>query len=198
MTGRTFTGVTTGYTYDNNFFLKQINLASGSNSVVTPITADADSLVTGYGPFAFTRSGPAGAASQISDSVLAENVTYDSLGRVATRTHTVNGTSIYSIQLSYDSIGNISEKVETVSGNQTTWDYTYDADGQLTGVKKNGVDKELFTYDVDGNRTGYNRPGDWNIAADFDAQDRITSQGGVTYQFNADGQLTQRGQDTFQ
>ena len=98
VTGRTFTGVTTGrftYTYDNNFFIKQIDLASGSNSVVTPITRDADGLVTGYGSFTFTRSGPAGAVSQLSDIALAENVTYDSLSRVATRTHTVNGISIW-------------------------------------------------------------------------------------------------------
>lgn len=110
----------------------------------------------------------------------------------------MNGQSVYSIQLTYDNISNISRKVETVAGVQTTWDYAYDADGQLTGVKNNGVDKELFGYDVNGNRTSYNRPGDWTVSAEFDAQDRITRQGGVTYQFNADGQLIQRGQDTFQ
>jgi RHS repeat-associated protein len=36
------------------------------------------------------------------------------------------------------------------------------------------------------------------VSADYDSQDRLVHQDGVTYQFNADGQLTQRGTDTFQ
>ena len=182
VTGRTFTGVANGqftYTYDNNFFLKQIDLASGSNSVTTPITRDADGLVTGYGPFTFTRSGPAGAVSQISDTALNISDTYDSLGRVSSRTHTVNGKNIYSIQLSYDSIGNISQKTETISGvpgatssSVYTWSYTYDPDGQLLQAQTNGI-SELYGYDPDGNRTSYERPGQWQLSSGYDSQDRL-------------------------
>ncbi|HEY6873326.1 MAG TPA: RHS repeat-associated core domain-containing protein [Geobacteraceae bacterium] len=203
VTGRTFSGVANGaftYTYDTNFFLKQINLVSGSNTITTPITRDADGLVTGYGPFTFTRSGPAGAVSRISDPAMNVAVTYDSLGRVAGRIHTVNGQTVYAIQLTYDNRGNISRKVETVSGTPTTWDYIYDADGQLTAATMNGAPWEIYSYDVNGNRTGYQMPGPggWTLGASFDAQDRIIQQGQTTYQFNADGQLTQRGSDTFQ
>jgi RHS repeat-associated protein len=202
VTGQTFTGVANGaftFAYDNNFFLKQIGLVSGSNTVTTPITRDADGLVTGYGPFTFTRTGPAGAVSQIINGT-AMNVafTYDTLGRVSNRTHTVNGVTVYSIQLSYDSTGNISRKIETVPGVQTTWDYTYDADGQLVKTKKNGLDAETFDYDVNGNRTSYQRANVGTFVADYDSQDRIIGQGGVTYQFNSDGQMIQRGPDTFQ
>jgi len=203
VTGRTFTGAANGqfsYTYDNNFLLKQINLASGSNSVATPITRDADGFVTGYGPFTFTRGGPGGSVTGISDAVSDVAVIYDNLGRLSTHTHTVNGRKIYSIQLSYDSRGNISQKVESVAGAPAvTWKYKYDADGQLVQTLKNGVNQEQYEYDVNGNRTSYRRP-DWTgaLLSEFDVQDRIVRQGGVTYQFNSDGQLTQRGSDTFQ
>ena len=201
VTGESFVGVANGnftFTYDNNFFLTQMQLASGSDSVVTPLTRDPDGLVTGFGPFTFTRQGPAGAVSQISDPVMNIAVTYDTLGRIASRTHTVNGQTVYAIQLSYDSRGNISQKTETVSGTSTTFEYEYDQDGQLVQVKKNGAAAEIFAYDVNGNRTSYDRPGEWKVAADFDGQDRIIGQGGVTYQFNADGQLTQRNSDPYQ
>ena len=196
VTGQTFSGADNGkfnYIYDNNFFLKQINLVSGTNSVMTPITRDADGLVTGYGTFSLTRSGPAGAVSQISDTAMNLLVTYDALGRVAGRTQTVKGQNIYSMQLTYDSLGNISRKVETVSGTPTTFDYTYDADGQLTSVYGNGSSWEHYTYDLNGNRA-LDVPG----TASFDAQDRIIQQLQTYYQFNSDGQLFLRNSDTFQ
>ena len=202
VTGRTFSGVANGaftYTYDNNFFLKQIKLVSGANTITTPITRDADGLVTGYGPFAFTRSGPARAVSGISGTALNVAVTYDSLGRVASRTHTVNGLIVYTIQITYDNRGNISRKVETMPGVQSnTRDYTYDADGQLTAVNLNGAAEELYSYDVNGNRTSYSQPGYWTVTASFDAQDRIQQQSQTSYQFNPDGQMSQRNSDTFQ
>lgn len=120
-------------------------------------------------------------------------VSYDTLGRVSKRTHTVNGRAVYAIELAYDTRGNISRKTETVSGVPTTFEYAYDPDGQLVQVKKHGAAAEIFTYDVNGNRTSYERPGEWKVVAEFDGQDRITGQGGVSYQFNADGQLIQRG-----
>jgi RHS repeat-associated protein len=200
VTGESFVGVANGnftFTYDNNFFLTQMQLASGSDSVITPLTRDPDGLVTGFGPFTLTRQGPTGAVSQISDPGLNIAVTYDTLGRIASRTHTVNGRTVYAIQLSYDSRGNISKKTESVSGVPTIFEYAYDQDGQLVQVKKNGAAAEIFAYDVNGNRTTYDRPGEWKVVAEFDGQDRIIGQGGNTYQFNADGQLSQRNTDTY-
>jgi RHS repeat-associated protein len=124
-------------------------------------------------------------------------VTYDSLGRVSNRTHSVNGQTAYAIQLAYDTRGTISRKTETVSGVTTTFEYAYDQDGQLIQVKKQGAAAEIFTYDVNGNRTSYERPGEWKVVAEFDGQDRIIGQGGVTYQFNADGQMIQSGSEAY-
>jgi len=204
VTGQTYSGSANGqfvYTYDNNFFLNQITLTSGTDTVVTPIIRDidADGLVTGYGSFTYNRTGPAGAVKVISDGTLNVAITYDPSGRLSSRTHTVNGTTIYAIQLEYDERGNIDHKTETLNGTSTTWIYGYDEDGQLTTSSINGVAVEVHLYDENGNRTDYTSQwSSWPVSATYDRQDRLQQQGGVAYQFNADGQLTQRGTDTFQ
>lgn len=201
VTSRAFSGAANGkfaYTYDNNFFLKQIVTTSGSNTVTTPIMRDADGLVTAFGPFSFTRGGPAGAVSKINDTALTIDVTYDNLGRVASRTHSVAGKNIYSVQFTYDNTGNIVRKAENIPDMPVTWEYTYDVDGQLVQTKKNGADEEIFGYDVNGNRISSQRSGQSAVLAEYDDQDRLVQQGGVHYWFNQDGQLTQRGADTFQ
>jgi len=49
------------YGYDNNFYLTDMSLTSGSDTVDTPVGRDADGLLTGYGPFTVARGGPGGA-----------------------------------------------------------------------------------------------------------------------------------------
>lgn len=69
----------------------------------------------------------------------------------------------------------------------------------MTSTSINGVEVELHTYDANGNRTYYKPEwSSWPVLADYDIQDRLKQQDGVAYQYNADGQLTQRGTDTFQ
>jgi YD repeat-containing protein len=57
-----------------------------------------------------------------------------------------------------DDAGRITEQVETIGGTATTYDYTYDVDGNLAqvdatpaGGTKTTIEK--YTYDADGNRT---------------------------------------------
>jgi YD repeat-containing protein len=69
--------------------------------------------------------------------------------------------------------------------------YTYDADGQLTGVTVSGSAVESYIYDANGNRSAA------DAAATYDAADRLTSFGGVAYSFDSDGYLAARGADTF-
>jgi len=78
------------------------------------------------------------------------------------------------------------------------WAYAYDADSQLTQVRREGILVEQYGYDVNRNRTSRQLGNNPSQAATFDAQDRLIQQDGVNYQFNADGYLTQRGADTFQ
>jgi RHS repeat-associated protein len=186
-----FSGVATGeyrYAFDNNFWMTGVAL----DNVWTTLARDNDGLLTRYGPFTITRGGPAGAPSNLTDNTLNVSYTYDSSGRLATRTHTVAAIPVYSIQLGYDNVGRIAQKIETVSGIAHTFDYTYDLDGQLFEIRNDNVLVEQYSYDNNANRTST-----LTASATYDDQDRLIQQGGAVYTFDDDGYLTQRGTDTF-
>ncbi len=186
-----YSGVANGeyrYSFDNNFRIMSVAL----DNVWTTLARDNDGLLTRYGPFTITRNGPAGAPSALTDNTLSVSYTYDSSGRLFTRTHTVAAIPVYAIQLGYDNVGRISQKIETVSGTAHTFDYTYDLDGQLFEVRKDGVLVEQYGYDNNANRTST-----FSATASYDGQDRLIEQGGVAYTFDNDGYLTARGSDTF-
>lgn len=192
----TWSGVAAGeyqYSYDENFFLTEMVLESGLDTVQTSFTWDRDGMATGYGPFTLIRGGPGGALSQIDDSNHTMTIGYDSLARVQSRNQTINGHSTYDFVLTHNNVGRIVQKVETVDGDSHVFDYTYDADGRLTEVVRNGTLIESYTYDVNGNRLST-----LFATASYDSQDRLISYGDVSYAFDVDGYLTQRGSDTFE
>ncbi len=186
-----YSGVANGeyrYSYDNNFWVTGIAL----DNVWTTLARDNDGLLTRYGPFTITRSGPAGAPSNLTDNVLNVSYTYDSFGRPWTRTHTVAGQQVYQLALAYDNVGRISTKTEVVAGTSHVLDYTYDLDGQLVEVRRDSALVEQYGYDNNANRTNT-----LGATATYDEQDRLIQQGGVSYTFDDDGYLTVRGSDTF-
>ena len=182
------------YRYDNNFFLIGMRL---DDEPETTLIRDADGLLTGFGAFSISRGDPAGAVSQISNGILTISLEYDNIGRVAARTYIVNSQQTYQARFTYDNGGYIVQKVEVVEGIGTTYDYSYDKDKQLTEVKRDGTVVERYDYDVNGNRTSRQVGGNPDETANYDTQDRLLQQGSVTYHFNADGFLAQRGGDTF-
>ncbi|MDP2673555.1 MAG: RHS repeat-associated core domain-containing protein [Dehalococcoidia bacterium] len=195
VTGATWTGPAQGqfqYSYDNNFFLTGMTLNSGTDTLQHLLTRDTDGLVTDIGPFTITRSGPGGAPAAISDGTSTLTLGYDSLARTASRDHVANGQQAYNIQLTYDNVGRVLQKVETVGGTPHTYAYTYDADDRVVQVQRDATTVESYGYDLNGNRTST-----LSSSATYDTQDRLMQQGGVAYQFNADGFLSQRGSDTF-
>jgi RHS repeat-associated protein len=187
-----YSGLTSGtysYTYDNNRFLSRIGFVdSGGTSVSIPLSRDKDGLITGYGDFGIQRDGILGRPVSIQDKgagihTLQISYTFDSLGRLSGRTHTVNGIQIYGLNLTRDNTGRISRKTDG-----SAFDYVYDRDGQLKEARKDTVLVEQYAYDSNANRTST-----LIATAQYDIQDRITTQGGTTYQHNADGFMTLRG-----
>jgi RHS repeat-associated protein len=186
-----YSGVANGeyrYSFDNNFWVTGVAL----DNVWTTFSRDNDGLLTRYGPFTITRNGPAGAPSALTDNVLNVSYTYDSFGRPWVRTHTVAGQQVYQLTLAYDNVGRISTKTEAVAGASHVFGYTYDVDGQLFEVRKDGLLIEQYGYDNNANRTST-----LSTTATYDAQDRLIQQGGLSYTFDDDGYLTTRGSDTF-
>lgn len=196
VTGLAFSGVASGnysYTYDANFFLTGIGFSDGVDTFSLPLARDNDGLVVGYGDFAIDRDDALGRPLAVRDNgsgahPLQIDYTYDTLGRLTGRTHTVNGTEIFKLQLSRDNTGRIIQKKDGA-----TFDFVYDAEGRLIEVYKNGAGSpaEQYTYDANSNRIGTN-----GSTASYDEQDRILEQGGVDYQHDVDGFMTQRGSDT--
>jgi len=185
------------YSYNADFLPVSLNLQSGSESIQVPISRDADGLVIKYGPFEIKREGPNGSISSISDGVMLVTYEYDRLGRLAVKSHSVAQQQIYRLQIEYDALGRVSRRSETVGGSSHTYQYTYDADGQLTQVLRDGSPAERYTYDANGNRTLRQigtAPAD---AADYDADDRIQRLGSTLYSFDAVGAMIGRGSGTF-
>ena len=140
-------GVTTGttaYSYDNNFLASAINLTSGADTFNSAIARDDDGLITRFGPFSYTRTGPAGAVSSISDLTLNLTFSYDDLGRLSGKRHTVNDIPIFESTYSYDLAGRIGNTTETISGTSSAYQYIYDTDGQVVERKENGVSLEIL------------------------------------------------------
>ena len=185
------------YSYDANFQPISFKLQSGSEAVQIPIGRDADGLITKYGPFEFKRSGPNGAISSISDGVMELTYEYDALGRLAAKACSVARQQVYRLQVEYDALGRVSRRVETVGGGSLTYQYAYDADGQLIRVLQDGSPIEQYEYDANGNRTLHQLSTAAPERAEYDSDDRVLKQGGTAYAFDRSGLMVKRGGDTF-
>jgi RHS repeat-associated protein len=204
-TGLTTTGSAAGtftYGYDDNRFLTSMKLVSGAQTVNTGLTRDQDGLLTGYGPFAITRGGVNGAASAITGGGLALALGRDGHGRTSSRALAGAGTQRYREELEWSADGRIARMTENVDGASHTYDYTYDADGQLTKVERDAgtgaaAVLERYGYDDNGNRTSRRLGSDADETATYDDQDRLVSRGATAYTFDAAGFMTARGDDRF-
>ncbi|WP_028062594.1 RHS repeat-associated core domain-containing protein [Solirubrobacter soli] len=187
-----FTGAAAGkyeYTIGDRILPTSEKLTVGATEITRALAFDGDRLATKTGPFTIERSGPAGAVSKITDGKLALTYAYDTNGRPATRTLSVNGTERFFQKLTFDNTGHATAREERVEGAADALAYTYDGSGQLRTVKRGATLLEDNAYDASGNRMG--------DGAAFDDRDRLTSRGGKAYTWDADGFLTGRGADTF-
>jgi YD repeat-containing protein len=183
-----------GYSYDGSL----VTGASFSGAATGSFGHDADGLLTGLGSLALTRGGPLGLQSGVTDgSAMRVVETYDGLGELTSRMQTVQGQVVLSNSYSYDAAGRISQKVEQVAGASHTYAYTYDADGLLTQVARDGTTIEQYTYDANGNRTSRTLSGSAREGATYDVRDRLQTRGVTAYSFDAAGTLTRRGSDSF-
>ncbi len=199
LTSQEWTGpAADGYTfgYDSNLQLAQTEAKAGGSFVTTSYRRDNDGRVVEEGPFRFTRSGPQGAITEIFGAALETTQTWDALGRLASRTETVNGHQIYKMVLTRDAAGQLTQKVETVGGASHTYTYGYDADGRLIEVHRDGTLVEKYAYDADGNRTT-REVGGTSKTATYSAEGLLTGLGGTAYTTDADGFVVARGGDTF-
>ena len=108
-----------------------------------------------------------------------EDWTYNGFGETLSYTVKRNEVEIFRRDYTRDDVGRISRVVESSGGSTSTADYVYDTPGRLTDVAKDGSAVEHYEYDANSNRLG----------GTYDDQDRMTSYGGATYTYTANGEL---------
>jgi RHS repeat-associated protein len=184
-----------GYIYDNDFRVTQWSY--GGTDLA--LSYDDDSLLTGVGSISLTRDADNGLLTGITDGDFATTYAYNTYGELSSVTASQGGAPLYQVEYSYDALGRISQKQETIGGVLTTWDYTYDAVGQLIGVQRDGVEVESYDYDDVGNRIAVanSLTGQTLTAADYqyDADNELLRAGTATYQYDADGRLQEENRN---
>lgn len=196
ITTETWSGDAVGsyaYAWNDDMRLSGITLNADAQRAVT---YDASGFLTQHEPFTYERNGPAGHVSRITDGIGAVDFTYDNQARLQTRVVSVGGTEVGRLTVTYDAAGRVTRTDVTVDGTLRTRTYSYDPDGQLTGVGDGTGPVESYEYDDNGNRT-LRQSGALSQTAAYDARDRLQTQGGVSYTVNVDGMLASRGADSY-
>jgi RHS repeat-associated protein len=98
---------------------------------------------------------------------------------------------MYAATYTRDDLGRIATKTETVQGVTTTHAYGYDARGRLATVHTNGTLTATWGYDANGNRISQVTPAGTTVGL-VDDQDRLLAWGAASFAYDANGDLTTR------
>ncbi len=173
------------WTYDADF-----RVTSESVNGLNPVSFayDADSLLTQAGALTLTRDPQTGFLTGTTLGTVTDSRTYTTFGEAQTYEAQVSGSPVYAVQYTRDALGRITTKTETVEGVTTVYGYRYDLAGRLDQVTTDGVVTATYTYNANGNRLTKTTPVGTETGTS-DAQDRLTSYGGTTYTYTANGEL---------
>ena len=162
------TGIVTNYTYDRiGRLTKEVTAypAYGSiaaNTVTTNYTYDSCGRCSGKSITTGGATRSYAAAFKANTSLLTSwtlptsghkiTYTYDGLERITAK-QIKNGSTVYAGNTyTYETVssGRTSTRIsqEVVNGSSTTYAYTYDANGNITTIKKNGTTLYTYTYDA--------------------------------------------------
>jgi RHS repeat-associated protein len=185
-TSSTWTGIVSGgmaRVFGKDFWVTSESI-NGANAIA--FTFDKDGLMTKAGSLVF-KNNPNGLITRTTLGSATDNRTYDGFGALTAYSAKYLTGTLYSVNFARDSDGRIVRKVETIGGTTNTFVYTYDHAGRLTKVSENGT-IGTYTYDTNSNRlTAKTVSG--TVAGTYDAQDRLLTYGGTSYQYTANGEL---------
>ena len=200
LTGITWSGPITGsvgYGYDTDFRVTSLTV-NGANPIAYQY--DPDSLLIQAGALSLTRNAQNGLLTGTALGDVSDSYTHNAFGELSGHTARHGATDLRAVAYTRDALGRITEKTETVQGTTTTYAYAYDLIGQLIEVRHNGSLVATYSYDPNGNRLSKTGPGPGiSETGTYDAQDRLLSYAGATYEYTAHGELrskVQGGQTT--
>lgn len=174
-----------GRTYDASLRRSSVSL-NGADSIT--LTYDADDLPTQVGSLALTRHPQHGLVTGTTLGAVTDASTYTGFAELASYTASASGVAQLSVLYARDALGRITTRTETLQGATDTYAYAYDAAGRVSSVRKNGALVEEYTYDASGNRLTATLATGTTTGA-YDAQDRLTELGATTYTYTAAGAL---------
>lgn len=157
------------------------------NGVSDALTYDRDGLLVQAGSLSIARDPASGRETTNSAGVVSEERTYNPRGLLASRRIVIAGTHLAAVTLLYDALDRITNRVEISSEGSHEQVYGYDTNGRLNEVWTDGVVTATYSYDSNGNRIVRN-----GESATYDAQDRLLSHGGITFDWSRNGHRISR------
>ena len=202
---------TVSFSYDANFWLKQI---SGGGATVN-YGYDNDGLLTsaslGSTTLSLSRNSQNGLLQGTSIGSLTDSWAFNGFAEPTGYSVRYGGTELLATSFGRDELGRITSLRETRAGVALQAAYGYDAAGRLQTVTHDGAPVSRYGFDSNSNRTEHRigaasklRGKAWPclgdlsgstekvISGQYDAQDRMTGYGSCTYEYTANGELTRR------
>ena len=176
--------------YNNSFAVSSQGIG-GQSWATTAYQYDADNQLRSVGALTFARSSSNGLLSGSSVGGVTTTSLYDSLGMPAGEQWLYDGATIFEQRLVIDSASRVSLVTENAGGGAHTRTFQYDAAGRIAAELKDGAVLASYEYDANGNRTRMTGSGG-DVVSTFDAQDKLVTQGNVTYDYSPSGTLLSR------
>ena len=169
-----------------NLYRHEIN---GTTNFISYSFDNVDNLIIRAGNFSLLRDTSNRYVTRETLGTLRTYLYYNGFGELTKSDSKYGSRNFYKVEYLRDSIGRIIEKEETVDSDPTVAiDYSYDADGRLSQVIKDGATTEQYSYDSNGNRLSATIDG-ITLSATYDTQDRLITYGDNTYTYNDNGDL---------
>ena len=148
----TWTGTIAGSVERTYDALDRLATQSVNGGQSVTFSYDDGGFLTDAGALTLGRTPQGGLLANTTLGVVSDAFTYDGNEKVLTYQATAGVTVLFDQQYTRDTFGRVSQKIETIDGTTTTFDYTYDATGQLTQVTQDGSLVTSYTYDPNSNR----------------------------------------------
>jgi RHS repeat-associated protein len=193
-TSSTWSGLVAGsvsQTYDNSFRPIAETIEGAGSPQAISFGWDDDDLLIAAGPVALSRRASDGLLASATVGAAVETYGYNAFGETTSRQSAWSGGTMYAATYTRDDLGRIATKTETVQGVTTTHAYGYDARGRLATVHTNGTLTATWGYDANGNRVVQTTPAATTVGL-VDDQDRLLAWGAASYTYDANGDLTTR------
>lgn len=119
----------------------------------------------------------------------------DNYGRLAQVDMTLQGRTVYMMQLKYDNRNRISERLIEVAGRREGLNITYMADGQILEVS--GMQTWFYSYDENGNIVSHTDKG-YMESLEYDECDRVVSVDATQVEYDERGYVIRMDNQNFE